>query len=179
MALEIHVVARPEPLPTLRWQWDAETDILTGSIKAEPRGGGYTGTVELNDDDGSIAMLDVNSGVLCGIDIVVWPEVTPIAGLAAPVEARHGQVVVPSRTAKRGVAAIEFDTTLTVSADPAESVYHVRIGTRRPGRADSRRRSFCRRGRRGAAARRLLAGARSAAAGARVTAVVVRIFAPY
>jgi hypothetical protein len=132
MALEIHVVARPEPLPTLRWQWDAETDILTGSIKAEPRGGGYTGTVELNDDDGSIAMLDVNSGVLCGIDIVVWPEVTPIAGLAAPVEARHGQVVVPSRTAKRGVAAIEFDTTLTVSADPAESVYHVRIGTRRP-----------------------------------------------
>lgn len=132
MALEIHVVARPEPLPTLRWQWDAETDILTGSIKAEPRGGGYTGTVELNDDDGSIAMLDVNSGVLCGIDIVVWPEITPIAGLAAPVEARHGQVVVPSRTAKRGVAAIEFDTTLTVSADPAESVYHVRIGTRRP-----------------------------------------------
>jgi hypothetical protein len=132
MALEIHVVARPEPLPTLRWQWDAETDILTGSIKADPRGGGYTGTVELNDDDGSIAMLDVSSGVLCGIDIVVWPEVTPIAGLAAPVEARHGQVVVPSRTAKRGVAAIEFDTTLTVSADPAESVYHVRIGTRRP-----------------------------------------------
>jgi len=132
MALEIHVVARPEPLPTLRWQWDAETDILTGSIKADPRGGGYTGTVELNDDDGSIAMLDVNSGVLCGIDIVVWPEITPIAGLAAPVEARHGQVVVPSRTAKRGVAAIEFDTTLTVSADPSESVYHVRIGTRRP-----------------------------------------------
>jgi hypothetical protein len=132
MALEIHVVARPEPLPTLRWQWDAETDILTGSIKADPRGGGYTGTVELNDDDGSIAMLDVNSGVLCGIDIVVWPEITPIAGLAAPVEARHSQVVVPSRTAKRGVAAIEFDTTLTVSADPAESVYHVRIGTRRP-----------------------------------------------
>jgi hypothetical protein len=132
MALEIHVVARPEPLPTLRWQWDAETDILTGSIKADPRGGGYTGTVELNDDEGSIAMLDVNSGVLCGIDIVVWPEVTPIAGLAAPVEARHGQVVVPSRTATRGVAALEFDTTLTVSADPAETVYHVRIGTRRP-----------------------------------------------
>jgi hypothetical protein len=132
MALEIHVVARPEPLPTLRWQWDAETDILTGSIKADPRGGGYTGTVELNDDEGSIAVLDVNSGVLCGLDIVVWPEITTLAGLAAPVEARHGQVVVPSRTAKRGVAAIEFDTTLTVSADPGERVFHVRIGTRRP-----------------------------------------------
>jgi hypothetical protein len=132
MALEIHVVARPEPLPTLHWQWDAETDILTGGIKVDSRGGGYTGTVELNDEEGSIAMLDISGGVLCGIDIVVWPEITTLVGLAAPVEARHGQVVVPSRTAKRGVASIEFDTTLSVSADPMERTFHLRIGTRRP-----------------------------------------------
>jgi len=55
-----------------------------------------------------------------------------MAGLAAPVEARAGQVVVPSRVAKRGVSALEFDATLTVSADPGERVYHMRIGTRRP-----------------------------------------------
>src|ERR1019366_1130678 len=132
MALEIHVVARPEPLPTLHWQWDAETDILTGGIKVDSRGGGYTGTVELNDEEGSIAVLDISGGVLCGIDIVVWPEITTLVGLAAPVEARHGQVVVPSRTAKRGVASIEFDTTLSVSADPMERTFHLRIGTRRP-----------------------------------------------
>ncbi|HEY3934810.1 MAG TPA: hypothetical protein VGL65_09355 [Gemmatimonadales bacterium] len=132
MALEIHVLAQPGPLPTLRWQWDAETDILTGTVDAPSAGAGYTGTVELNDDDGSIAVLDVNAGVLCGIDIVVWPEITTLAGLAAPVEARRGQVLVPSRTAKRGVAALEFDTTLTVSADPDERTFHLRIGTRRP-----------------------------------------------
>jgi hypothetical protein len=132
MALEIHVLAQPGPLPTLRWRWDAETDILTGTIDPPVTGAGYTGTVELNDDDGSIAVLDISAGVLCGIDIVVWPDITTLAGLAAPVEARRGQVLVPSRTAKRGVAALEFDTTLTVSADPDETTFHLRIGTRRP-----------------------------------------------
>ena len=132
MALEIHVLALPGKLPALAWRRDAETGILSGAFTTVPCGAGYTGTVELNDDEGSIAVLDIAGGVLCGLDIVVWPEVTTMAGLAAPVEARAGQVVVPSRVAKRGVSALEFDATLTVSADPDERVYHVRIGTRRP-----------------------------------------------
>lgn len=132
MALEIHVLALPGPLPVFSWHRDAETDILSGTFASAPRGAGYTGTVELNDDDGSIAVLDVAGGVLCGLDIVVWPEVITMAGLAAPVEARSGQVVVPSRAAKRGTSALEFDATLTASADPDERVFHLRIGTRRP-----------------------------------------------
>jgi hypothetical protein len=132
MALEIHVLALPGKLPAFCWRRDAETEILSGSFATMPHGAGYTGTVELNDDEGSIAVLDIAGGVLCGLDIVVWPEVTTMAGLAAPVEARAGQVVVPSRVAKRGVSALEFDATLTVSADPGEQVYHMRIGTRRP-----------------------------------------------
>ena len=132
MALEIHVVAQSGPLPALVWRWEPETDILSGSMRIESRGAGYTGTVELNDEDGSIAVLDINAGVLCGIDVVVWPEITTLPGLAAPVDARVGQVMVPSRTAKRGTAALEFDTTLTISSDPAERTFHLRIGTRRP-----------------------------------------------
>ena len=132
MALEIHVLAPPGPLPAMRWRWDDETDILSGAFQVDQPGGGYTGTVELNDEDGSIAVLDVAGGVLCGLDIVVWPEIITLDGLAAPVEARAGQVIVPSRAAKRGVASLEFDTTLTVSADPAERTFHLRIGTRRP-----------------------------------------------
>lgn len=131
MALEIHVLAPPAKLPTVSWRWDAETDILSGTFPVDVPGGGYTGTVELNDEDGSIAVLDVSGGVLCGLDIVVWPELTTLAGLAAPVESRGGQVIVPSRAAKRGVSALEFDTTLTVSADPGERTFHLRIGTRR------------------------------------------------
>lgn len=132
MSLEVHVLALPGPLPAFAWRRDAETDILSGTFASTPKGAGFTGTVELNDDEGSIAVLDVSGGVLCGLDIVVWPEVTIMPGLAAPVEARSGQVVVPSRAAKRGTASLEFDATLTASADSTERTYHVRIGTRRP-----------------------------------------------
>ena len=34
----------------------------------EARTAGYTGTVELNDDEGSIAVLDISRAVLCGIE---------------------------------------------------------------------------------------------------------------
>jgi hypothetical protein len=132
MALEVHVLALPGKLPEFSWRRDVETEILSGAFVTAPQGAGYNGTVELNDDEGSIAVLDIAGGVLCGIDIVVWPEVTAMPGLAPPVEARAGQVVVPSRVAKRGVSALEFDATLTMSADPGERVYHLRIGTRRP-----------------------------------------------
>lgn len=132
MSLEIHVLPPPPALPAWRWRWDDETDILSGSMAVAPQAGGYTGTVELTDEDGSIAVLDIASGVLCGIDLVVWPDVTTLAGLAAPVDARAGSVLVPSRTARRGVSSLEFDTTLTVSADATDTTFHLRIGIRRP-----------------------------------------------
>lgn len=132
MALEAHCLPLSGDLPTLAWHWEAETDILGGAFKVENTGAGFTGTVELNDEDGSIAVLDVVGGVLCGIDLVVWPEIAHLPGLAAPVEARPCQLVIPSRVARRGTSALEFDTTISVSADPAERTFHVRIGTRRP-----------------------------------------------
>ncbi len=132
MALEIHVLALAADLPTLAWHWESETDILGGSFAVSATGVGYTGTVELNDEEGSIVVLDVVSGILCGLDVVVWPEITNFPGLAVPVEARRGQVVIPSRAARRGASALEFDTTVSVAADPSERLFHLRIGTRRP-----------------------------------------------
>lgn len=131
MALDVHVLPVAS-LPAMRWRWDAETDILSGSFPGPEPQAGYTGTVELNDDEGSVAVIDVHGGVLCGLDLVVWPDVVVLAGLAAPVEARAGMVMVPSRTARRGASSLEFDTTLSISSDPAERVFHLRIGTRRP-----------------------------------------------
>ena len=132
MALDVHVLPPTGELPPLAWRWDAETDILSGAFRAGAGQAGYTGTVELNDEEGSIAVIDVAGGVLCGIDVVVWPELLVLDDLARPAGARAGMVVVPSRTARRGVAALEFDTTLSVSTDPAEELFHLRIGTRRP-----------------------------------------------
>jgi hypothetical protein len=119
------------PLPTIAWRWDPETDILSGSFKGNRKSGGLTGTVELTDDEGSVAVLDVNNGVICGLDVVVWPEVTTQADLQVPAQANEGRVVVPSRPSRPGVASVEVDTTLSVQTNSSESVFHLRIGPRR------------------------------------------------
>ena len=82
----MNVDARVEPLtgnlPSIGWRWDPETDILSGAFKGNRKSGGLTGTVELTDAEGSVAVLDVNNGVICGLDVVVWPEVTTVAEAA-------------------------------------------------------------------------------------------------
>ena len=111
----VSVEARVEPLtgslPSIGWRWDPETDILSGAFKGNRKSGGLTGTVELTDAEGSVAVLDVNNGVICGLDVVVWPEVTtstdpPGAGAAHRRSGRPAGSAVPSR---RGVGRGGYD----------------------------------------------------------------------
>lgn len=131
----MNVETRVEPLegalPTVEWRWDTETDILSGGFRTRPQGSGLDGSVELTDEEGSVVVLDVAGGVLCGLDVVVWPEVDTVPGLAPPATPRTGRVLVPGRPARQGVSAVEVDTTLSVSATPDERTVHIRIGTRR------------------------------------------------
>jgi len=127
--------ARIEPLsgalPSVSWRWDPETDILSGAFKGNRKSGGMTGTVELTDAEGSVAVLDVNNGVICGLDVVVWPEVIAVSDLQVPAKLTDGRVVLPSRPSRPGVASVEVDTTLSVQTNGAESVFHLQIGPRR------------------------------------------------
>ena len=128
--------ARIEPLsgvlPSVSWRWDPETDILSGAFKGNRKSGGMTGTVELTDAEGSVAVLDVNNGVICGLDVVVWPEVITVSELQVPAKLTDGRVVLPSRLSRPGVASVEVDTTLSVQTNGAESVFHLQIGPKRP-----------------------------------------------
>jgi hypothetical protein len=128
--------ARIEPLsgalPAVSWRWDPETDILSGAFKGNRKSGGMTGTVELTDAEGSVAVLDVNNGVICGLDVVVWPEVITVSDLQVPAKLTDGRVVLPSRPSRPGVASVEVDTTLSVQTNGTESVFHLQIGPRRP-----------------------------------------------
>jgi hypothetical protein len=130
------VEARIEPLngalPSINWRWDPETDILSGAFKGNRKSGGLTGTVELTDAEGSVAVLDVNNGVICGLDLVVWPEVITVSDLQVPAKLTDGRVVLPSRPSRPGVASLEVDTTLSVRTNGSESVFHLQIGPRRP-----------------------------------------------
>lgn len=131
MNLDARIDALAGALPSLAWHWDAETDILSGGMAGAGKKTGLTGTVELTDDEGSIAVVDVSGGVVRGLDIVVWPEVTEVDGLAAPLPARDAQVVLPPRASQPGIASLEVDTTLTIAANAERDVLHLRIGTRR------------------------------------------------
>ncbi len=127
--------ARVEPLagalPKILWRWDPETDILSGAFKGTRTTAGLTGTVELSDDEGSVAVLEVNNGVICGLDVVVWPEVSTYTSLQVPATLTDGRVILPQRPSKPGVASVEVDTALSVTTNVAESVFHLRVGPRR------------------------------------------------
>jgi hypothetical protein len=121
------------PLPSIAWRWDAETDILSGAFKDKRNAGGLTGTVELADAEGSVAVLDISQGAVCGVDIVIWPEVTTVADLRVPDRSAPGRVVVVSRPSRpEGVALVEVDTTLAVQTNPSESIFRLQIGPMRP-----------------------------------------------
>ena len=132
MSMDARIEPLSGPLPSVNWRWDPETDILSGAFKGNRKSGGLTGSVELTDAEGSVAMLDVNNGVVCGLDIVVWPEVVQVADLPIPAKLTDGRVVLPSRPSRPGVASLEVDTTLSVQTNPTESVFHMQIGPRRP-----------------------------------------------
>jgi len=127
--------SRIEPLagalPALAWRWDAETDILSGAFKVNRAGNGLTGTVELTDELGSIAVVDVHNGVVCGVDIVVWPEVGTVTELPVPDKLTDGRVVVSAKAAKTGVTSLEINAPLTVMTNRSETVFHLCIGPRR------------------------------------------------
>ena len=130
--MEVKVEPLGDELPAISWRWDPETDILSGSFKGNRKSGGLTGTVELTDAEGSVAVLDVNSGAVCGIDMVVWPEVSTRSDIQVPPGHTDGRVVLASADSRAAVASVEVDTSLSVETNGTESVFHLLIGPRRP-----------------------------------------------
>lgn len=135
MGLAGRVVERTGRTPRIAYRWDPETDILTGAIKTGgQKTGGLTGSVELEGGDGSFILLDVVGGVICGVEVVVWPDVRTTSSLTPPGEVSEGDVVLPTRRSQPSVAAVEVDTALTIDTNPTESVFHVRVGPARASR---------------------------------------------
>jgi hypothetical protein len=136
MSLGGRVVERTGRVPHISYRWDPETDILTGAIRsARKKAAGLTGSVELEGGDGSFILLDVAGGGICGVEVVVWPDVRTAAMLAPPAEIADGDVFLPTRRSQPSVAAVEVDTALVIETNAAESMFHVRLGPPRHGRA--------------------------------------------
>lgn len=121
------LVVEPAPgVPSLTWRWDDETDILSGAFVPGGEGIGPTVAVELTDETGSIIVMDVVGGVVCGLDIVVWPDIVTEPRLAAPRDAIEGRLHVPPAIAEE--PAVEIDSPIALRTGMDESVVHLRLG---------------------------------------------------
>jgi len=121
-------------LPQVAWRWEPETDILAGVI--EPSPAGAAGSLELSGHDGSVAVVDLVDGIIAGLDIVVWPEVSTVPGLTPPVAARSGAVRVGAGNGARPAGpSVELEVAMAVRVSPAEEVIHLRVGAPRPAAA--------------------------------------------
>ncbi len=116
------------PLPTLRWKWDEETDILSGAFAAPPDARGLTTSLEIADAAGTVLVADITRGLLCGLDMVVWPDVEVDAAVRLPDDLPDGTLVLATDE-DDAIPALDVDGEILVLASVDESLYHVQLGT--------------------------------------------------
>lgn len=116
--------------PRVSWRWESETDILSGSYRV-PEEAEQAESVEVSSPDGAVTVLDVVGGELCGLDLVIWPDVETVSGLRAPAPDMAGRVTLPPL---REPAYRQLECELAVEVDASEQVFHLRVGPERPVR---------------------------------------------
>jgi hypothetical protein len=116
------------PAPAIEYRWDADTEILTGTITRGEAGSGLTGSVEIEGSEGAWITLDVKGGELAGVEVSVWPDVAIAPSLQPPANVSSARLTIPSRPSQPGIAAVEVETHLTARADQAERMVHFTLG---------------------------------------------------
>jgi hypothetical protein len=136
VSLEVRVEQMEESeLPPVRYRWDADTDILSVSMRPASVSEGLSGSVDIEGADGAWLMLDVSGGRLTAIEVAVWPDVKTVEPLTPPATEGAARLRVPSGDSGPGTAAVEVDTRIQAVADKAERTIHFRIGPLRSSRA--------------------------------------------
>jgi hypothetical protein len=115
------------PLPVLRWKWDEETDILSGVAPAPVDARGLSTSVEITDEAGTVIVVDVTRGLLCGLDMVVWPDVEVDPDVRMPDDVPEGTLCITTDD-DEPAPAVEIAGQIAVHASVDESLYHVRLG---------------------------------------------------
>ncbi|MBS1241069.1 MAG: hypothetical protein H6R40_496 [Gemmatimonadetes bacterium] len=124
----IQALVRPPAatVPTIVWRWEAETDILSGSCRT-PMPGEPAEAIELSSPEGAVIVLDVIGGEICGLDVVIWPDVDTHVALQAPTSGLPGRILLPPSPEPR-----QFESVLSVDVDGLEQTFHLLVGSRRP-----------------------------------------------
>lgn len=134
MSLELRVEEISESeLPPVDYRWDADTDILSATLRVTGVAEGMSGSVDIQGSDGAWLLLEVSKGRLASVEIAVWPDVRTVERLTPPEGTAAVRMQLPARGA--GTSALEMETKVTAVADTAERTIHFRIGAQRPAKA--------------------------------------------
>ena len=132
---EVRVEPLGGGLPVVTWRRDEETEILAGGFTIPSKGPGQQGvsaSVELTDPDGAVVVLDIQTGRLIGLDIVIWPEIDIRNPLTPPVPSRDAEILWPTRPAPAAsTAAVELETGLAAALNDSGTVLHLLLGDQR------------------------------------------------
>ena len=136
MSLNVRVeeIEESELLP-VDYRWDADTDILSASLRPAGVSEGLSGSMDIEGADGAWLTLELKGGRLTAVEVAVWPGVRTVEPLKLPTIAGSARLQVPARDSQPGLAALEVDTPIQAVADLAERTIHFRIGPQRSSRA--------------------------------------------
>jgi len=118
------------PLPAFDFHWDSETEILAGRHELPLPDGETAVAWELEGPDGAVVVLETVGGTLCGIEVVVWPDVEQARSLVAPHDAPPARVELVAPKIVRG-GVVEIETAISASAPQSETLIHVALGVPR------------------------------------------------
>lgn len=136
MSLDVRVDEISESeLPSVDYRWDADTEILSVSLRPAGVAEGMTGSMDIEGADGAWLMLELTAGRLAAVEVAVWPDVQTVDALVVPEPAAAVRIRVPSRSSQPEVTAVEVNTQIRAVADKAERTIHFRIGPQRSSRA--------------------------------------------
>ena len=129
--------ANGEPASDVLYRWDADTDILCASVRAQKRAAvrepAVAATVEVEGRDGSWLVLDVADGGVAAVEVAVWPDVHKRTSLSPPGEVEDARVTFALGAADP--LSHEVTTSIAAESDDGARTIHFTLGPRRPTRA--------------------------------------------
>jgi len=127
----VQLAPRDGAAPKTVYTWDADTDILSASVRLAPAKSGKSGSVEVEGTDGSWIILDLLDEHISGVEIAVWPGVTKREALAMPPTVQDAAVRVPAGGKAPAVTAFEVEIPMSAETDAQERNFHFRLGVPR------------------------------------------------
>lgn len=131
MTITTKVLPHNDDLRQMEFRWNQETEILAGDLPGLVAEENASHTIELGGTQGSYMSLNVQDGILTGIEVVVWPRGHRVEDLSPPEATRIGrlQVTVAGETASPDV--VELEVPFFCTRDVNESRVHLAFGARR------------------------------------------------